>query len=147
MSEVITRDSVLGGEVALEQGETVLAEFRPDARAYWRGHAILALGGGIVAGLALIATGNAAPWVGPLGAAAAIMARAAFLRSEAMAVRWRLTDRRLLGPALRAVPRSAIISATPFFGDVLVVTAGGDKHLLKYPADADAVARMIGGAG
>jgi hypothetical protein len=145
MSEII-RDSILGGEVPLAEDETVIAEFRPDPSAYWRGHGILALAGGIAAGIVLVVMGNPAPWVGPLGAAAAILARAAFLRSEAMAARWRLTDRRLLGPALRAIPREDIVMVRPFMGDVQVVTRGGDKHLMKYMADPASVVRMVGGA-
>ena len=63
-------------------------DFRPDAPTYWRAHAIMALAGGIAAGLVLVALGNPAPWVGPLGAALAIGLRAAYVKSEAMAEVW-----------------------------------------------------------
>lgn len=146
MSETITRDPIMGGEVPLQDGETVLAEFRADPAAYWRGHGILAVALGVVAGVVLVAMGNPDPWVGLAAALPAVLLRAWYLKSEAMSHRWRLTETRLLGPGLRAVPRTSIASVRPFFGDVMVVTKGGDKHLVKYPADPRAVVRMIGGA-
>ena len=142
MSDLV-RDSVLGGEAPLQDGETVLAEFPADPAAYWRAHGILAVAGGAGAGAVLLAMGDANPWVGPLGAVLAVAARAAYLRSEALAARWRLTDRRLLGPGLRSVPRASIATARRFLGDVQVVTISGDKHLMKYMADAAAVAVTI----
>lgn len=142
----ITRDTVMGGESPLTEGETVLTEFRADAGAYWRAHAKLALFGAVVAGVALVVIGNPTPWVGPVAAVPAIFLRAWYLKSEALAHRWRLTDTRLLGPGLRVVLRSSIASVRVLLGDVLVVTKSGDKHLIKYPADAAAVVAKIGGA-
>ena len=142
----LPRDSVLGGEVSLRDGEPVLAEFRADPVAYWRGHAILALAAGAAAGVALVWMGDANPWVGPLGAAIAIGLRAVYLRSEAMEARWRLTPTRLLGPGLRDIPRARIARARRFLGDVQVVTVDGDKHLMRYMGDAGAViAALTGG--
>lgn len=140
----ISRDPILGGDTPLLPGETVLREFRPDPAAYWRGHGILALLGGLVAGLVLGAIGNPYPWTGPVAAVPAIALRAAYLRSEVMAQRWRLTDRRLLGPALRDIRRADIATARPFLGDVQIVTRTGDKHLMKYMADAPSVIAAIG---
>lgn len=135
----ITPDPILGGEVALRAGETLRQEFRPDPATYWRGHGILALLGGVIAGLVLVATGNPYPWTGPVAAALAIGIRAAYLRSEVMAQRWRLTDRRLLGPGLRDIALGDIAAARRFLGDVQIVTRSGDKHLMKYMADASGV--------
>lgn len=135
----ITPDPILGGEVALRAGETLCQEFRPDPATYWRGHGILALLGGVIAGLVLVATGNPYPWTGPVAAALAIGIRAAYLRSEVMAQRWRLTDRRLLGPGLRDIALGDIAAARRFLGDVQIVTRSGDKHLMKYMADASGV--------
>lgn len=139
----ITPDPIFGTEVSLRPGETVLREFRPDPAAYLRGHAILALVGGVVAGLVLVALGNPHPWVGPVAAAAAIGLRAAYLRSEVMAQRWRLTERRLLGPNMRDIRRDQIVQVRPFLGDVQVVTRQGDKHLMKYMADAPGVVSAL----
>lgn len=141
----ITRDPILGGEAPLQPGETLIREFHPDPAAYWRGHGILALIGGLAAGLALTALGNPYAWTGPVAAVPAIALRALYLRSEVMAQRWRLTDRRLLGPALRSIPLADIAAARPFLGDVQIVTRSGDKHLLKYMADAQSVAATLSG--
>lgn len=140
----IAPDPILGGDVPLATGEALCHEFRPDAAAYWRGHGILALIGGVVAGVVLVATGNPYPWTGPVAAALAIGLRAAYLRSEVMAQRWRVTDRRLLGPGLRDIPLGQIVTARPFLGDVQIVTRSGDKHLMKYMADAQSVIAAIG---
>lgn len=117
-------------------------ELRPDPAAYLRAHAIMALAGSIGAGLVLVALGNADPWVGPVAALAAIGIRAAYLRSEALAEVWTLTETHLSGPG-RAIPRAQIVQARPFLGAVQIVTATGDKHLIRYLADPAAAARAI----
>ena len=43
----ITRDPILGREVHLDQGETLMAVFRADPAGYWRSHAIMALAAGV----------------------------------------------------------------------------------------------------
>ncbi len=117
--------------------------FRPDAATYWRAHAIMALAGGIAAGLVLVALGNPAPWVGPLGAALAIAVRAAYVRSEALAEVWTLTDTHLIGPAGRSILRARITQTRTLLGAVQVITASGDKHLIRYLPDPAAAARAI----
>ncbi len=142
----IEPDPILGTVTPLQTGETVLAEFRADRLAYWRGHLILAVVLGTAAGLFLIWQGNPYPVAGPFGAVLAIGARAAYLASEALAEVWRLTDRRLLGPGGRAIPRGQIVSARPFLGAVQVTTASGDRYLIKYQGDpAATAARIMGG--
>jgi hypothetical protein len=144
----IEPDSVMGHAAPLLDGEAVVAEFRADRLAYWRGHLILAVVLGAIAGLFLIWQGNPYPVAGPFGAAIAIAARAAFLASEALTEVWRLTDRRLLGPGGRAILLPQIKGARAFLGSVQVSTATGDKHLIKYQADPAAVAaRLLSAAG
>ncbi|MFN4170205.1 MAG: hypothetical protein ACK4GW_00500 [Pseudorhodobacter sp.] len=143
MRERITPDPLLGGGLEPEPGEPVLASFAPDRAAYWRSHGIMALVGGVLAGLLLVGMGNSAPWVGPVGAVLALLARGAYLASEVLALRWQLTDRRLILPGGRAVRLGEITAARPFLGDVQVVTRGGDKHLIRYPADPAAVVAEI----
>lgn len=142
----IEPDSIMGHAAPLLDGETVVAEFTADRTAYWRGHLVLAVILGAAAGLVLLWQGNPYPVVGPLGAVIAIGARAAYLASEALTETWRLTDRRLLGPGGRAIPRAQLQSARPFLGAVQVTTTTGDRHLVKYQADPAATAtRIMGG--
>lgn len=116
---------------------------RPDLATYWRAHGIMALAGGIAAGLVLFALGNPAPWVGPLGAALAIGVRAAYVKSEAMAEVWTLTPTHLTGPGGRAIPRAQITQTRTLLGAVQVITATGDKHLIRYLPDPATAARAI----
>ncbi len=120
-----------------------MMEFRPDPATYWRAHAIMVIVAGIAAGLLLILLGNPYPWVGPVAALLGIGLRAIYVKSEAMAEVWTLSDTHLTGPAGRAIPRAQIVQARPFLGAVQIVTAMGDKHLIRYLPDPDAAARAI----
>jgi hypothetical protein len=141
----LPRDSVMGAAVMapLRPGEAMLAEWGADTGSYWRSHGIMAVLGGFVAGAALVAIDNPTPWVGPVAAVAAMVARGWYLASEALAVTWRLTDQRLQGPGGREIPLAQIKRARPFLADVQVVTRSGDKHLMKYLADPAAVVAAI----
>lgn len=142
----ITRDSLLVGPVALAADERLVASFRADQAVYLRNTMILIVVFGAVAGLALIWIGNPHPWVGPVAALLGVGARAWFLASEALGAEWRLTDRRLLGPAGQVIPRGDIAQARKVLGDVVVIRRSGDKALIKYQADADAVIAALTGA-
>jgi hypothetical protein len=128
---------------ALLDGERVLQEFHPDRSTYWRDHAwmaALAMAGGM---LILWMLGNAHVWTGAVGGLAAIAIRAWYVASDELAVRWDLTDRRLLGPAGRAIKLGDIDKLNVLGSAVQVVTRGGDKHLMKYQADRDATRTRI----
>ena len=142
MSKIIP-DPMYGIKTALDPNETLIATFRADLPTYWKSHAVMALIAGVVAGVALVYGGNPAPWVGPVAAVLAIGLRAAYLKSEVLAEEWRLTNRRLLGPGGRIAPLSSLKLARPFLGAVQLVMAGGDKHLIKYQADAAATVAAI----
>lgn len=142
MSKII-QDSMYGQVIALDPNETLIATFRADLPTYWKSHAIMALIAGVVAGVALAYGGNPAPWVGPVAAVLAIGLRAAYLKSEVLVEEWRLTNRRLLGPGGRIAPLSSLKLARPILGAVQLVMAGGDKHLIKYQADAVATVAAI----
>ena len=142
MSE-IGRDSLLAGEAPLAEGETLLAEWRADPRVYWQNHVILAAVVSLPARAVLWWIGHPHYWTGPLAAVVAVFARAAFLRSEALTDRWRLTGQRLLGPRGRVAPLTSIKAATVFLGDVLVTTHTGDRHLMKYLAGPGSAAARI----
>ena len=139
----IERDTLLQRHLRPEQDETIRATFRADRAIYWKGHLIMALVIGLIAGTVLLWIGNPYPVLGPIGAALAIAARGAFLASEALTDVWVLTGRRLLGPAQRSIPLSTIAQARPFWGTVQIVTKAGDRHLIKYLGQADEVAAQI----
>lgn len=139
----IERDSLMQRHLRPDRDEPVLAEFRADRATYWKGHLIMAVILGVIAGAVLVYIGNPYPVMGPIGAAMAIAARGAFLASEALSDRWVLTDQRLLGPMARSVPLAQISVAQPFFGSVQIVTRAGDKHLIKYLAEPSSVAECI----
>ncbi len=141
----LPRDSVMGEAVMapLRPGEVMLAEWPADKNSYWRSHGIMAVIGGLVAGAILVAIGNPTPWVGPVAAVAAMIARGWYLASEALVANWRLTDQRLQGPGGRVIPIAQIKLARPFLGDVQIVTRSGDKHLMKYMGNIPAVVAAI----
>lgn len=139
----LTADQMYGAPAPLEPGEVVVARFAPDRQLYWRLHARMAVIGGVLAALALMISGNPDPWVGPVAAALAMAMRGYYLRSEIFAEEWRLTNWRLLGPAGRIAPLARLKLARPFLGAVQIVTQNGDKHLIKYQANAGAVVAQI----
>jgi len=128
---------------ALEDGEQVVASFRPDRMTYIRDHALmaaLAMG----AGMAILwLIGNPHVWTGAAGGLAAIVIRGSYVASDELAVRWDLTDRRLLGPQTRAVRLDRIAMVRGLGSAVQVVTRDGDKHLIKYLPDRAAVMDRI----
>ena len=139
----IERDTIHGAPAALEGDEKIIATFAPDAGAYWKSHAVMAVVSGLAAGVVLVVLGNPSPWVGPLAAVLAVAVRALYLKSEALAEDWRMTNRRLLGPGGRIVPLSQIAQARSLLGAAQVITKGGDKHLIKYQSDAAATAAAV----
>lgn len=134
----------------LAEGETVAQGFHPDRATYWRDHAWMAAGAMGLGMLILWAMGNPHVWTGAVGGLAAIAIRAGYVASDELAVRWDLTDRRLLGPGGRAVPLSGIKAVNRLGSAVQIVTHDGDKHLIKYQADSTAtrsrIARAMAGA-
>jgi len=129
------------------EGETILAEFAPDRATYWRDQAWMAALG-MAGGMAVLwAIGNPHVWTGAVGGLAAVGLRSWYLLSEEMAVRWVLTEERLLGPNGRRVRLGEIERLRSLGSAVQVVTAAGDKHLLKYQADRDATLARLRRAG
>lgn len=122
----------------LAPDERLIAEWRPDRGCYWRDHAVLGALAIVGAGIVLWALAIPAPLVGALGAAGAVAVRAAWLASETLDLRWRLTDRRLLLPGGRAVGLIEVETARRLLRDLQVITRSGDKHLIRHLADPDA---------
>ncbi len=128
---------------ALADGETVQASFAADRATYIRDHAWLAAAA-MAAGMGLLwAMGNPHVWTGAVGGLAAVAFRAWFIASDELAVRWDLTDRRLLGPGTRAVRLAEIKAVNTLGSAVQIVTLSGDKHLLKYQKHRDATRTRI----
>jgi hypothetical protein len=129
------------------EGEAILAEFAPDRATYWRDQAWMAALG-MAGGMAVLwAIGNPHVWTGAVGGLAAVGLRSWYLLSEEMAVRWVLTEERLLGPNGRRVRLGEIERLRSLGSAVQVVTAAGDKHLLKYQANRDATLARLHRAG
>jgi hypothetical protein len=82
-------------------------------------------------------------WTGAIGGLAAIVIRGGYVASDELAVRWDLTDRRLLGPQTRAVRLEDIAALRGLGSAVQVITRSGDKHLLKYLGDKAGVMAQI----
>ena len=127
----------------LHDGEEVLASFRADRATYVRSNtwmAVAAMAGGMAI---LWLLGNPDIWAGAVGGLAAVAVRAFYLMSDELAVRWDLTNQRLLGPQSRIV-RLGEIKALNRLGNVVqVVTTTGDKHLIKYQVDPFETVRQI----
>jgi hypothetical protein len=141
--EHITTRTPFTPTTELEPGERVVAAFTADRATYWRENAWLAAiamagGMGILWGI-----GNEHVWTGAVGGLFAIAVRALYLSSDETKMRWDLTDRRLLGPGTRAIALENITAVNTLFSAVQVVTVTGDKHLLKYQADAKAAKATI----
>ena len=129
--------------LSLDPGEHLLAELRPDRARYWRDHGIMAVGLMALAGLVLWAIDSPYPAIGSLGAILAVGVRALYLASETLALRWTLTDRRMLLPGARVIMLLELDTVRPLLGDVQLITKAGDKHLMKHLANADATVAQI----
>ncbi len=132
--EVSTGDTVL----ELERGEKRLREIRADRATFIRDHAVMAVLGMGVVGMVLALVGSAHVLIGSLGAVLAMVVRGLWLYSEQMKFLWVLTDRRLVGPGGRQVYLLEVETVRRLFGDIQIITRGGDKHLIKHVAGAEA---------
>ncbi len=127
----------------LLDGETVLESFQGERSSYVRTNAWIAAGA-MAAGMGILwAVGNPYVWTGAVGGLAAVVVRAGYLMSDELAVRWDLTNQRLLGPGGRAIALANIAELNKLGSFVQVVTKTGDKHLIKYQADPQATMAAI----
>ncbi|WP_371039096.1 MULTISPECIES: hypothetical protein [unclassified Rhodosalinus] len=117
--------------------------FRADRATYIRDHAWLAAAAMAGAMVVLWIIDSPHVWTGAVAGLAAVAFRAWFLASEELAVEWRLEDGMLSGPQERRVALSEIAALRTLGSAVQIVTKGGDKHLLKYQADREAVRDAI----
>lgn len=110
--------------------------FRPDRMAYLRAYATMAALAMAIGMGVLWAMGNPFPWTGAVGGLAAIALRGWYLSSEELSIKWALSDDRLEGPGWRQMALHDITTVRMLGSSVQVITTQGDKHLLKYLADA-----------
>lgn len=113
--------------------------FRPDRGQYWRDQAGLAAGAMAIGMAILWALDNPHVWTGAVGGLLAIALRAFVMASEELGHEWRLTATALTGPAGRQVALRDIARLRRLGSAVQIITKGGDKHLIKFNADASAV--------
>jgi len=123
--------------------ERVIARFQADQTTYIRAHVLMAVAGAIGGAAVLAILGNAHIWVALIAAPAAIAVRGIYLMPEELAHIWELTDRHLTGPGGRRIPLVEIARVRSLGSAAQVVTRAGDKHLMKYLADAPAAAEQI----
>lgn len=125
--------------------DRVLARFVPDRRIYIRDHVIIAAFGTAAVALVLTVMGNPDAWVAFIAAPLAVGVRGAYLASEDLTATWELTGGTLTGPG-RTLPLAEIKTVRRLGSAAQVIMRSGDKHLIKYQADPQAVAASIEGA-
>jgi len=141
------------GAASPDEGSArVLERFRPDRDVYIRAHLWMAAAGMIAAVVVLTLLGNPAAWVGAPAALLAIAVRGAYLASEELGQRWDLTETEIAhvtvdGLRTRGVPVGGFAKVRRLGSAVQVVGTNGDKLMLKYLADPDAVRARLGRAG
>ncbi|WP_424972493.1 hypothetical protein [Dinoroseobacter sp. S76] len=116
-----------------------MTTIRPDRMAYLRAYATMAAIAMAIGMGVLWAMGNPYPWTGAVGGLAAIALRGWYLSSEELAITWELGPERLEGPGWRKMALRDITLVRRLGSSVQVITAQGDKHLIKYLADAETV--------
>ena len=112
--------------------------FRADRATYFRSHTRLAAiaMGGAMGVLWLIGDPNI--WTGAVAGLGAMALRGWFLASEELGVTWEVRDGYLLGPQDRRIALANIETIRSMGSFVQLITRDGQKHLIKYQADAGA---------
>ncbi|MCF6314764.1 MAG: hypothetical protein L3J30_00440 [Marinosulfonomonas sp.] len=127
----------------LAPNEHLIQSITASRAAYNREHVVLFFIGAALMYGVLWAVDNPFPWTGIVGAVFAIFIRWIYVASEAMDVVWTLTDKRLTGPSERSIPLTSIKNVRTLFSAVQVITHTGDKYMLKYLADPEAMVDVI----
>ncbi len=143
MGEEIRTSSLGKTVLELEPGEKHLRDIRSDRATYLRDHAVMAVLGMGIVGMVLAFIGSDHVLIGSVGAVLALIVRGLWLYSEQMKFHWVLTNQRLVGPGGRQAYLLELDKARRLFGDIQLVTNGGDKHLIKHVANAEAVVAEI----
>jgi hypothetical protein len=117
--------------------------FPPDRSAYIRAHAWMAALAMAAGMLILWIMGNPDVWTGAVGGLAAIALRGWYVASEELTAIWQLQDGVLAGPMERRVPLAEVETVRSMGSYVQIITQSGDKHLIKYQADAPATVAAL----
>lgn len=123
-----------------------MTEFRPDRTTYIRTHAIMVAVAMAGAMLVLWIAGNPHVWTGAVAGFAAVVVRGWYMASELLNEVWVLDDTSLSGPYQKHTTLNNITKLRTLAGAVQVVTKTGDKHLIKYQPDPQAVIATINAA-
>lgn len=123
-----------------------MTEFRPDKTTYIRTHALMVAVAMAGAMLVLWAMDNPHIWTGAVAGFAAVAIRGWYMASELLNEVWVMDDTSLSGPYERYTTLADITKLRTIAGAVQVVTQSGDKHLIKYQSDPQAVIATINAA-
>ena len=123
-----------------------MTEFRPDKTTYIRAHAVMTAIAMAAGMLILWVLGNPHIWTGAVGGFAAVALRGWYLFDEVMDEVWTLSGNSLKGPYQRYARLEEIVKLRTIAGAVQVVTREGNKHLIKYQPDPQAVIDTINAA-
>ncbi len=126
--------------------QTEIARFSGDKSTYIKVHVIMALLGAAVLTGGLYLAGNPDWWVGIIGSFAGIAMRGYYIADEQLGFEWVLTQAQLLAPSERAIGLHEITAVRSVLGSVQVITAEGEKYLIKYQAAPEQVIAEINAA-
>ena len=127
----------------LGDGEEEIMRMTADTVTFWRSQAWMALFFSVVGAGILIGMGNPHWWTANVGAVLAIGVRAFYLGPDERKSVWVLTNQRMMGPQNKVTTLDNITKVNVIWTAVQVVTLNGDKHLIRYQADPDAVKDAI----
>lgn len=123
-----------------------MIEFKPDMTTYIRTHAVMTVFAMVGGMLILWLIDNPHVWTGAVGGFAAVALRGWYMADEIMDEIWTLNRSNLMGPYERKAQLSDIAKLRTLAGAVQVITTSGDKHLIKYQPDPQAVIDQINSA-
>lgn len=123
-----------------------MIEFKPDMSTYIRAHLIMTAFAMVAGMLILWALDNPHVWTGAVGGFAAVALRGWYMADEVMDEVWTMTSASLTGPYERKARLDEITKVRTIAGSVQIITRSGDKHLIKYQPDPQAVIDQINAA-
>ncbi|MBO6883608.1 MAG: hypothetical protein JJ869_08510 [Marivita sp.] len=123
-----------------------MIEFKPDMATYIRAHAVMTAFAMAAGMLILWVLDNPHIWTGAVGGLAAVALRGWYMADEIMDEVWTMTSSSLTGPYERKARLEDIVKLRTIAGSVQVITRSGDKHLIKYQPDPQAVIEQINAA-